>query len=281
MIERPIFIVGCSRSGTCLLGEILKKHTEVHCLIEYPTTFKYAQYLSVHREAHQLPETISHLQKIYMKAWGRTWRKCQQCSSGCQKIQYRKHSILKPCYDPSKIKRYADKSHPHIVNVDVVRKTFPQAQFIHIYRDARDVITSMLRYDRLVRRFSTKVKINDASVWPQPWYGVRDQNHYREWQKWSLEKKMAHAWEARIQEGRKQSAALPSWQWLDIRYEDLLANPSENVQKIFAFLELSYCMTTHSHLYSKNSKKWETFLQPQQLAEIIENAPSLKVLGYL
>ncbi|BBM87024.1 sulfotransferase [Candidatus Uabimicrobium amorphum] len=279
-LTNPIFIVGCSRSGTCLLGEILKKHSNVHCLVEYPTTFKYAQRLAIHRKEHHNPQTIDNLQNLYDNAWRKTWRKCQNCSSACRKVQYQKHGILSPCYVPSQITRYADKSHQHVVNVNLLRRAFPQSQFLHIYRDARDVVTSMLRYDRLVRRFSTKVKINENSCWPQPWYGIENKEQYCEWQEWSLAKKMAWAWESRIREAKKCASQLSPSQWMDICYETLLNNPAQVTKEIFQFLDLPYEAQTHSHLYEKNSQKWKTLLQPQQLSDIIDNAPSLRDLGY-
>ncbi|WP_372366153.1 sulfotransferase [Candidatus Uabimicrobium sp. HlEnr_7] len=281
MIQNPIFIVGCSRSGTCMLGEVLKKHPHIHCLIEYPTTFKYSQYLCFHSEIHNDLLTRKHVKYLYNNAWKKTWRKCQKCSSGCQKIQYRRHGIFSPCYIPVNIKRYADKSHSNLINVNLLREVFPQSQFLHIYRDARDVVTSMLHYDRLTRRFSTKIKVGKDSSWPQPWYGIESKKHFFEWQEWSLAKKMAHAWESRIQQAKKHQKNFSKSSWLDICYENLLEQPATTTQKIFEFLELDYFPQTHSHIYKENSAKWQSFLQPQQLSDILENSPSLHDLGYL
>lgn len=278
MIKNPIFIIGCSRSGTCFLGEVLKKHPKIHCLIEQPEVFKLATQLALNPCEKNHPNIISKLQNTYAKSWKKNFWTCAKCSSKCKKAGNVK-KIFSTCQQKN-ITRYADKSHQHVLNTDILLKAFPGAQFIHIIRDGRDVVSSMLKHQSIPRRFSEKY-ISATSNWPQRWYGVQNFEHYQKWKKFTLAQKCALAWVSRIETGQKASKNKSRKQWLEIKYEDLVTNPLESAALIYAFLDLEI---DNSHIQTAKKSSignWKTQISPQALNEainIMEN--TLRVLNY-
>ena len=84
----------------------------------------------------------------------------------------------------------------------MLRTIFPDCQFLHIYRDGRDVALSVLTQ----------------------WFGP--QNLYT----------AARRWRYLVRIARAAGAAMPSGSYLDVRYEDLLNTPEGTMRDVLAFL---------------------------------------------
>jgi hypothetical protein len=99
--------------------------------------------------------------------------------------------------------RWGDKS-GYLWGMVLIQKLIPEARFIHLIRDGRDVALS----------------IKDL------WWGPN-----------SIEEAAEH-WQAGIQKARRQSADLRFY--MEVRYEDLLLDPERQLRQICDFVELDW-----------------------------------------
>jgi hypothetical protein len=121
-MPRPIFIVGCQRSGTTMLRLVLDSHSHISCG----------------------PETrfLADLERIV----GPDWKRLSQYGYS-QEEWYARIAVffdgVKSDYARSKGKqRWADKTPIYAKHLDFITKVFPDAQVIHLIRDGRDVALS-------------------------------------------------------------------------------------------------------------------------------------------
>ena len=111
-------------------------------------------------------------------------------------------------------KRWGDKTPPYSLFLREVESILPEAHFIHLIRDGRDVALSVRK------------------LWFAPGRDIET---------------IARDWCSRIQTARAGGKECRSN--LEIRYEDLVRNPIEQLKKICAFLGLDYHsnMETYYH----------------------------------
>jgi hypothetical protein len=108
------FIVGCGRSGTNWLAQIIDQHPDVFATIEHPDIFPIVTECALN--PHNKKEKLKPVFDLY-----------------------RKHA--------SENKIYLDKSHPNLWHIDLIREEFPEAKFIGIQRDVYGVVSSMLQHE--------------------------------------------------------------------------------------------------------------------------------------
>lgn len=105
--------------------------------------------------------------------------------------------------------RWAENSPEGMLYLSQIRHSIPNSLFVHIIRDGRDVATSLGRL-RYVRAF--------------PWedrHGLLGCGLYWEWM---------------VQQGRNFGRTIPE-DYLEIRFEDLLANPQPTLGRIGQFID--------------------------------------------
>ena len=100
--------------------------------------------------------------------------------------------------------RWGDKTPMYFADMDLVQRVVPEARFIHLIRDGRDVALS----------------IKDL------WFGP---NSIREAAGW---------WVSRIQHARSQVQALRYY--MEVRYEDLVRDTANVLRRICAFIDLPW-----------------------------------------
>lgn len=116
-IEHPVFIIGSPRSGTTLLGELIDIHPEAKLWFEpYFIWDKYFRLAEddVRKFEDATPEVISYIR--------RSFKEFAEKSS---------------CFI------VIDKSPRNSLKIPFIRRIFPKARFIHIYRDGRDSTLSI------------------------------------------------------------------------------------------------------------------------------------------
>jgi hypothetical protein len=104
--------------------------------------------------------------------------------------------------------RYADKTPEYVCSMKTIGSLLPEARFIHLIRDGRDVAQSLCSAAR--------------------GFGVTD---------------LAGAlifWERRVITGRRQGGRLGRRRYREVRYEDLISDPEAVLRDICSFVQLDY-----------------------------------------
>lgn len=101
-------------------------------------------------------------------------------------------------------RRWGDKTPAYVRSMKLISSILPEARFIHLIRDGRDV---MLSGNGL-------------------WFGSRSAEE------------AAASWVRTMQEARRQAQDLPYY--MEVRYEDLVRRPQECLMKICTFLSLEW-----------------------------------------
>lgn len=161
--------------------------------------------------------------------------------------------------------RWLDKTPYYILHLPAVMEMFPDAQIIHIIRDGRDCALSMME------------RAHDLHV-----YNVYHAAKY---------------WEQYVETGREWGRTAGDGIYCELRYEDLLAKPTDSLHKVCCFLKEEYSDSlvnfqksadpkTKTPLLRKeiqkdNTEKWRQKMTPWQI-RVFESAAgsTLEKVGY-
>lgn len=149
MNNDPFFIVGCVRSGTTLLRDVLRRHPNLAAPEEthfyrwaepfggamYPRMVAENKVLQRHREMDGIAEP--EFQKILAQSVSRA-------------DLYRRYMGLYLQRNKPEAKRWFDKSPQNVYGAAMIAMEFPDAKFIHIVRNPLDVVSS-LRIGKIIK----------------------------------------------------------------------------------------------------------------------------------
>jgi hypothetical protein len=263
-IIKPVFIIGCPRSGTTLLYTILKStnqfwasHSEAHFVWEkfLPDVRDpmYAVYLT---ENDYSDEDEEYLNNKYSE------RVYQHDFLG-NISQYAFYSKLRKFTNPiyslwrnflrvtRKIMpghyRVLDKTPPNTYRVRYLAKAFPDAKFIYITRNAATNISSLIEGWKSSSRFNFKfrefypenneldIKGYDGTVWK-----FTHAPGWKEYLKKPLEEVCAFQWLSAHQYSLEGFENMDQSRFMQIKYEELIVNPPKAIQEICNFAEVEY-----------------------------------------
>ena len=208
--KTPIFIMGTQRSGTTLLRLILNAHSKIAIPEEarFLTPLLKKRYLKKGISGDSLKKLVGYLSSNeQFKLWNYDSRSFLEHLSRKDEISL--HELIDSmfssyCANEGKT-IWGDKS-LFFATIDILRALFPDARFIHIVRDGRDVFDSWRKMD------STK---GNASVIALDW-------SYKLYKIESSLKKLSPA------------------NQLTIRYEDLIDDPEKAVKAVCSFVGVEY-----------------------------------------
>jgi len=200
------FVVGVGRSGTTLLRLMLDAHPR----------------LAIPAETHFVPELIAreqaggHAQELVAEIVGsRTWG---DFGIDPERLSARVHELAdgavagvlrafyELCAEQRDKPRWGDKTPVYVAHMRTIAAVLPEARFVHLIRDGRDVALS-----RRERGMGAGKPIGDA----------------------------ARLWRRRVESARKQARRLRG-RYLELRYEDLVASPEAELRRICALIELEF-----------------------------------------
>ncbi len=122
-------------------------------------------------------------------------------------------SLLRPlvaALEPGEL--FLEKTPSNALYLREITQLLPDCRIIHVLRDPRDVVASLLAA---------------SNSWGRSWAPRNARRAVRTW--------IQHVGRA-----REASRSLPAWQYLEIRYEDLYADPGRVLQNCAAFLGLEW-----------------------------------------
>jgi hypothetical protein len=145
---RPIFILGCPRSGTTLLSLMLHQHPRIAIPPEnrflLPTYFDRADFGDLADEANRRALA----EKIVDSHWFADLRLdperiVEQVVDEAWTVGSAVGLVLRAYSEQSGKLRWGDKRPYYRNAIWLIRRMFPDAQFVHIIRDGRDAVASM------------------------------------------------------------------------------------------------------------------------------------------
>lgn len=208
----PVFIVGCPRSGTSFLYHLLlsaggfaRFHTQMNVFDVLEPIFgdlrSSANKKKMMREwLRSKAFAVSGLEAGEIEA-----AVMADCRSGSDFMRI----VMDDVARKQGVDRWIDSTPTNVPHMLRISRDFPDAQFIHIIRDARDVALSL-----------------DKRHWSRPL-------------PWDKERSLLAAgvyWEWIVRKGRKYGSDLGP-KYMEVRYEDLVERPERALETIAGFLQ--------------------------------------------
>lgn len=288
VIEKPIFVVGIGRSGSTVFHRMFAKHPHVAWLYE-----------KVAKSNPSQPARNGHLMRVLdWPVVGDFLDKRLKPGEGYDFWEHHSRGFRRPFRDliandvtPKNRQDLTDalthfltaKRHRLLFKltgwprIRFLNEIFPDAKFIHIVRDGRAVVNSLINVD-----------------WWHGWEGphnwrwglLSDEQHY-EWEKYerSFVALAAIEWKIIMDTIVQAAAQVPAENYLEIRYEDLCVAPVDIFEQVTNFCQLAwtdtYATTIANYPLRSRNSKWRQDLnlsQQQMLEDIL--ASHLGRYGY-
>lgn len=271
----PVFIVGCSRSGTT---------------ITYETLAASPQFLKF---GWEIPQFWDNLHGPLNNGW-----ESEAAGAEDAKPEHRR-AALRYFYQRLGLGWVLDKTCINVMRIPYLIKLFPQAKFVYIQRDGRDNISSMMDGWRLGRTdgdfhlsqffgpFPKPVAINGGEFTDWAFFlapGWQDYNRA------SLEEVCAFQWNSANRLALEAKEYIPPEQWIQLRYEDIFEDPLAMFGTAFEKLGIPFDQTLQSqctHLRPTSivkgvpkKQKWKEH-NPEAIRRILPTIrPLMLELGY-
>jgi hypothetical protein len=201
MSERPIFIVGCPRSGTTLLRDLLRSHPRLSFPPEsggLPELYRLHGEPRSRRQARLLAGDL--LRSHSLAVWGLDLEPADLENAGSFA------AVVSAPYEAWARRegkpRWGDKRPQHVLALPLLVRLFPDAQILHVLRDGRDVALSLA-----------------GKAWGQ-------RSAYT----------AAAYWRRCVEAGLVDGRPLGPDAYHELTYEELVAAPESTLRRVCAFL---------------------------------------------
>ncbi len=205
-------VVGSGRSGTTLLRNILDSHPEMAMAHEAHFVAPMA------RRRHRYRTSNGFGLEVFV---GDLYRNSNFRRQGLSESEVRRALAVHPPAGFAEAvrtvlglyasrhgkQRYGDKTPGYVKHIRLLAEIFPEARFVHLIRDGRDVALGYL----------------DRSEWGP-----------------ATLPEAALYWRSRVERGRAAGRKLGEDRYLEVRYEDMVHAPDVEITRVCEFLHLDY-----------------------------------------
>jgi hypothetical protein len=205
------FVVGCGRSGTTMLRAMLDSHPLVAVPHEsyfvVPALKRRADY-----EADGALDRGALVAELERDDSFTRWNldpvrvRAVRDDEGLRTVPAVLAALYQAYADQAGKARYADKTPRNVLHVELIAGAFPEARFVHLVRDGRDVVPSLVGLQYFPDHF------NEAVLY----------------------------WSDRVRHGRRAGRLLGPDRYCEVRYEELVADPEATLRVLCDFLDLPY-----------------------------------------
>lgn len=279
--QSPVIIVGAARSGTKMLRDLLARHPVLFG-IDYELERVWCQG-NMNKILRPMPEAwlTPEIQKRIIRYFNKLSKK--------------------------KGGRILEKNTAHSLRMDFVRKVFPHAPIIHIFRNGLDASLSAFKrwQSPLDLRYiigNRKFPVNELPFFiarQLKYYiykMVSQKSHAKTWgpkfqgieeclEKYSLIEVCGMQWAQSINGILSSSARLSRYQFIEVCYEQLVQDPQKELFKILKFLDLEipagYSEYIRSAVYSSSVNRYQKIHYNDVYSKLRPHIePQMKALGY-
>jgi hypothetical protein len=272
-LDRPIFVIGTGRSGTTLLFNLLAFHSALGWFSTYNERFPRFQWLSVLNRVHDL-SLLDPWTRRGVRWFPRpteSYRMLDRCTQS--KFTLRRdlteedaHEELQRTFRAIVARQLVLQGKPRFLTkytglprIDFVRAVFPDAFFVHVYRDGRAVVNSLLR----VGWWS-----GDLSAWR---YGPIRPEYMEEYRRSGQQRVVLAgiAWKTLMDEIAEQRARVPASRTIEVRYDALVRDHRAVLEEICQACELEpndrFLRRVGHYRVADMDEKWKSQLTSNEL----------------
>jgi hypothetical protein len=228
--DRPVFIVAGPRTGSTLLFDLLAPHPE---LVAWPFEAPDA-YLRVTPPDH--PVDLGMRWPEHYATPDRRRALTRELVLGRLDAR-RVHGLPTRALERLALRkvRFLEKSPPSILRLAALARMYPDAKLVVLHRDAPDTIASLIEVWETPSAAHAHLEVGGRPVhWtvlaPPGWLALVDA---------PIPQKAAFQWAAAAECSLRDLRSLPPGRCLQVRYEDLVADPSAVLRTILDFAELA------------------------------------------
>jgi len=210
-VKKPIFMYGVQHSGTTISMKLFAQHQDIVNYSEANTIFQPNGYFDYDNGFH-----------------------CMDESFATKKEQKRLHQRLEFRRILFKGERIFNKNPNNTVRLAFLQALFPDAYFIHIIRDGRAVVNSLIQ--SLPHGWETDDRFKPWKERIDPYPGVKPMN----WKKLLKDNPIeqhAMQWNEIVRYAIEEEKRL-NLNCIHIKYENLCINPRDEIKKAFEFCEI-------------------------------------------
>ncbi len=268
----PIIIIGAARSGTKILRAALDTHSGLRA-IPYDINYVWLTGHQRRMDDELLPRDLARNSREFIREY------------------------VAGFVPPPGRRQIVEKTVSNTLRVEFVRDVFPEARFVEIIRDGRDVAASARdqwlarpgaqslvsklrtfpvrqawRYGldyvtaRVVHQMSGQ---RQAPIWGPRFMGINEALRERE-----LIEVCAMQWARCVERSREGLTSLPADVSISVSYETLVNEPVDTIKRILDFLGLSWEATVEGfcrkNIVPANIGKWKDKLTPEEQSMVLE-----------
>lgn len=255
VFTKPVFILASPRSGSSLLFGILSRNKA---------------FWTIGGESHGVIEGIPELRPL---ASGHDSNRLTADNAGAAvraALKERFIKLLRDCDGRPYLKaglaaiRMLEKTPKNALRVPFLNAVFPDALFIHLHRDPRENISSIMEAWRDGARYVSYTKLegwdgNWSLLLPPGWRGLRGK---------PLEQIAAFQWASANAHILDDLAQIPARRWISVSHADLIADPQTQVRRLCKFAGVPFdkhmaevtsstLPLSHSTLTPPSADKWK------------------------
>jgi hypothetical protein len=227
-VEDPVFVVGCPRSGTSIFGRILGQQSN---------------FLYLH-EPRFIWRNIDPEFNVWRGDGDYFGRLVWRADDGGRRRQQRLGQWLHLALTVAGQERLIEKMPLNVFRLEWLAARFPQATFIHVLRDGRDVALSL---EKAIRRWFSAQRGYPSDYWRASW-------HYQMFVEYARARPaLRHrvdlikpddsnyvrgllVWACAASAGRCAGDAIGPERYYEVQYEALVQDPAQTLRQLFHFL---------------------------------------------
>lgn len=241
--EKPVFIVGCSRSGTTVVYKILSMAKQLS---------------SLQKETHDFWNSLHPPEE-------RNW---DSHNLGAEDVTERDRiEVARYFFKHLGMKRFVDKANQNCFRIPYLKELFPDAVFVYVKRDGRDNVNSLIH---------GWGRPDEFAAWSSslPYDVEVDNNRYRRWSfflfpGWRdylqahVEEVCAQQWISANESVLSVQLDIPHGKWVEVFYEDILNDPIKTFKELFQRLDVTFTVDVKEHCRNLLNTPYNAFSPPR------------------
>ncbi|GHC87377.1 hypothetical protein GCM10007079_31480 [Nocardiopsis terrae] len=233
-VQRPVFVLGAPHSGVPVIARALSRAPGFHLGAGSPGVLN-AVYAVARRPSLALEKvsgTASLLREAYAEAWQLTPLTCPRCPGPGARVPA--NTAAEPCEHSAEARRYGDASADLLYSASALHAAFPDALFVQIIRDGRDVVADMMEDERSLAWLKPSfMKLEHE--FPNHFFGLEEESDLTDFTEGSTATKCAMRWRGAVRMSARLRREIGPEQLLTLRYEDVHGGEVGTAERLLEF----------------------------------------------